>query len=143
MANKPIVLLLSRDLQRNESKVIHSLYNNVITLNEHYAFKKVDDWDQNTCVLVDLQTSSGRAWVQLNYLTFTNTDKIVWIHSPGQKLADSSVADVLYRSKNMNCDATTRAQFEFSVMNKHIDLHVKSRLKRFLGWLSDCLSKQS
>lgn len=140
---KPLVLLLSRPLESAEMKALVRFYSHVTPMSEFVVNRSLLSYTADDALLVDITTSTGRGWVQSNFNSFEG-QKVVWIHSAGQKMGMGDAGP--YSCKTFNTDAMSRDALEVSMLCRAHPLKVKSRASRFFVWLVGLLcaaSKQS
>lgn len=141
--SKPIVLLCSRTLTRDEEKALHK-YCSVFEFDCDLHQDKTLRNSPYEIVLLDIRSSKNRVYWATNAKDFdVATDTIVWVRSSSQEQSESSLETFKYKytCKRIRTDAPDKAALINSLKQTHIGTVVSRKRKilngflRFLGCL--------
>ncbi len=136
---KPLIVLASREITKEEYGLFYEHFNNVIVVNEFTVSKNVCQYTQNDCVVVDMKQEYGRQFWSSNvkYLDL-KVDNVVWLKEAGQTVSDYHFLEGVYVCKRIPKKVNSKIEFLHHLLSDVVPMF-ESRAKGILKKVFGCL----
>jgi len=140
MSEKPVLLLITRNLSSGEITEFYRHFTHVLIINETTSARKLIEFKNDTIVVCDVRTMTGKDYFSENskYLD-ENKDNIVVVRASGDRFGDSSaLSGVKYNTKRIRTGCPDKTTFMHHLLQLVDVPAIQGTKKRLLKKLLTC-----
>ena len=140
MSEKPLLLLISRNLKAPEVGELYKHYSHILFVDENTASRKIIEFKDDTCIVCDIRTRLGKDYFSENskYLD-ENKDNVVVVRASGDRFGESSaLAGVKYNTKRIRTGCPDKMSFVHHLLQLVDVPAIQGTKKRLLKKLLTC-----